>query len=792
MTPEAAPAADAPVADVPAAARPGVLSEARVLFRTTDADRGVIGCPTLTPHLEARPIGGEALLLVSETFSASLYGGLYGRLADLLDGSLTHDEIVDRLSGEFAPVKIKTALVSMATKGYAVSAAFSMDRGQAAFWSSMGASPRYVEARFAETVVEITGPAGSAELAAVLNELGVRTTTGSGTGDLVVVTTHDYLDDVHDRRNRAQLAAGRPWLLVRPGGLAPMVGPVFRGGDGPCWACLAHRYGGNREIDNFLRNVAASASPTVRPRADSPAMARALLAIAAGEIAKWIVFGEPSPIANDVLTFDPIGFGAAHHPVARRPQCAVCGAPELHRPDRAPVPVTFRSRPKPMRNSGGVRAVPPEETVRRYRHLVSPVSGVVTQLLRTSDTKDDWLHVYWAGSNLALKNDSLRLLRTSLRTKSSGKGSSPAQAEASALCEAVERYSGVFHGDEIRRRCRFVDFAEGDAIHPNAVQLFSDRQFDDADRINARGSRFNYVPARFDPETEMDWTPVWSVTEGRFRHLPTMMLYYSMPTGGGPVYCGPDSNGCAAGNTLEEAVLQGFLELVERDAFACWWYNRVRRPRVDLSSFDDPYLTGAAAYYRAFERDLWLLDVTNDFGVPVFVAVSRRTDKAVEDIIFSAGAHFDPQIAALRAVCELNQYLPAVRDVKGDGDRYMYDDPESVWWWRNATLATQPYLAPDEGAPTRRAGDFPRYETDDILHDVERCRRLIESRGLEMLVLDQTRPDIGLPVAKVIVPGMRHFWSRFGAGRLFDVPVALGWLDRPREEDQLNPIGVFI
>jgi len=265
-----------------------------------------------------------------------------------------------------------------------------------------------------------------------------------------------------------------------------------------------------------------------------------------------------------------------------------------------------------------------------------------------------------------------------------------------------------------------------------------------------------------------------------------------MPTGGGPVYCGPDSNGCAAGNTLEEAVLQGFLELVERDAFACWWYNRVRRPRVDLSSFDDPYLTGAAAYYRAFERDLWLLDVTNDFGVPVFVAVSRRTDKAVEDIIFSAGAHFDPQIAALRAVCELNQYLPAVRDVKGDGDRYMYDDPESVWWWRNATLATQPYLAPDEGAPTRRAGDFPRYETDDILHDVERCRRLIESRGLEMLVLDQTRPDIGLPVAKVIVPGMRHFWSRFGAGRLFDVPVALGWLDRPREEDQLNPIGVFI
>ena len=43
-----------------------------------------------------------------------------------------------------------------------------------------------------------------------------------------------------------------------------------------------------------------------------------------------------------------------------------------------------------------------------------------------------------------------------------------------------------------------------------------------------------------------------------------------------------DSNGCAAGNTLEEAIVQGFLELVERDAYAIWWYNRLQRAEVDL------------------------------------------------------------------------------------------------------------------------------------------------------------------------------------------------------------------
>jgi ribosomal protein S12 methylthiotransferase accessory factor len=58
-------------------------------------------------------------------------------------------------------------------------------------------------------------------------------------------------------------------------------------------------------------------------------------------------------------------------------------------------------------------------------------------------------------------------------------------------------------------------------------------------------------------------------------------------------------------------------------------------------------------------------------------------------------------------------------------------------------------------------------------------------------VLDQTRPDIGLAVVKVVVPGMRHFWARLAPGRLYEVPVRLGWLERPLDEDELNPIPIF-
>src|SRR6516164_521482 len=71
------------------------------------------------------------------------------------------------------------------------------------------------------------------------------------------------------------------------------------------------------------------------------------------------------------------------------------------------------------------------------------------------------------------------------------------------------------------------------------------------------------------------------------------------------------------------------------------------------------------------------------------------------------------------------------------------------------------------------------------------CRRIVEERGMEVLVLDQTRPDVKMPVVKVIVPGLRHFRARFAPGRLYDVPVQMGWEERSLAEEELNPIPVF-
>jgi ribosomal protein S12 methylthiotransferase accessory factor len=62
---------------------------------------------------------------------------------------------------------------------------------------------------------------------------------------------------------------------------------------------------------------------------------------------------------------------------------------------------------------------------------------------------------------------------------------------------------------------------------------------------------------------------------------------------------------------------------------------------------------------------------------------------------------------------------------------------------------------------------------------------------MEMLLVDLTRPDVNLHVVRVIVPGLAHFWPRFGTKRLFDVPVKMGWIKTPNLEKDLNPVPFY-
>ena len=88
--------------------------------------------------------------------------------------------------------------------------------------------------------------------------------------------------------------------------------------------------------------------------------------------------------------------------------------------------------------------------------------------------------------------------------------------------------------------------------------------------------------------------------------------------------------------------------------------------------------------------------------------------------------------------------------------------------------------------------DYEAYDSlslSDVLHQ---CIKTLDALQLELLVMDMTRPDVGMPVARVMVPGLRHFWRRLAPGRLYDVPVKMGGRDTASVESAMNPISMFL
>jgi ribosomal protein S12 methylthiotransferase accessory factor len=734
--------------------------------------------PVFGRHLAVHVVPGDGVALLGERTSTVLAGGLYERLASLLDGSRTADEIADLLESDYDAAQVYYAIAILAGDGHVVDAERT-ENGSTAFWDSLPATTalRRVE------VASADGDTGA--WASALQQYGFSICENrDDASDVVLQIVADYRAPGIAAWNRRALDEGRPWLLVRAGGTRAWIGPFFRPGDGPCWECLRHMLERNDVVRSFLERR-LDTLPSV-PSDVAPWTNATLIGLASGQLAR-VLSGDDS-LNGSVVTLDTLTLEPHRHLVARRPQCPACGDPMLYG-RQVLEPFELAPTPKQFTADGGHRSTSPEATFARWQHLIDPLTGVVSGLLRNT-AADSALHVYSAGANPVFRYNDLTGLRAGLRRASSGKGFSEAQARASALAEALERYSASAHGDEPRVRATVGEMVDRGGIDPREVMMYSEAQYGArTDLPLDNDAVFDWVPSPVNSGTQLDWSPVWSLSEQRTRYLPTTWLYLGHRSPGLGVHCQADSNGCAAGNTREEALLQGLCELIERDAAGIWWYNRVSRPSLDIDDFDGSEWAAARSFYKKEGREVWLLDVTNDVRVPTIVAVSRFAGREEEEILVGLGTHLDVRMAAMRAVSEMNQMYTALDVMRRNAGGGVNTALAS--WLKEATVANQPYLVPSAGV-TRRRVDYDVVSAPDIADDVRFICREIESLGMSVLVCDQTRPDVGLPVVKAIAPGLRHFRQRFAPGRLYDVPVKLGWRTTPIAEAGLNPIPFFL
>jgi len=344
-----------------------------------------------------------------------------------------------------------------------------------------------------------------------------------------------------------------------------------------------------------------------------------------------------------------------------------------------------------------------------------------------------------------------------------GWGRTEAEARVRCLAEAAERRAGMFMSSSIYR-CSSLNELEGEALSPGDLTLFSGQQYAHRQRLNATNEGMDWIPDRYEPELEIDWAAAWSLTYQRRVWLPAAYCFYAHAQHSDGMFCIANSTGCAAGRTFSEAVVRGLYELVERDACAIWWYNRLPRPEIDASSFGDQFFPATTAALRDHGRSLKIFDLTHDLGLAVVAAVSWRTSDMM-GLRLGCGAHSDFVKAATQASGELNQQVFA-------NDEATAREP------------VPPHLMcalPQESGNTSPYRDGGRHHGESLDTCVDRLR----ARGREVIVLNQSEPKSEFHVARIVIPGLRQTGARFAPGRLYDVPVKLGWRAEEAHEKEL-------
>lgn len=162
-----------------------------------------------------------------------------------------------------------------------------------------------------------------------------------------------------------------------------------------------------------------------------------------------------------------------------------------------------------------------------------------------------------------------------------------------------------------------------------------------------------------------------------------------------------------------------------------------------------------------------MLDLTTDFGVPVCIAIAAGE---APGIAMGGSAHPDPERCVWKALAEMVAVM----------SRLATPLVGCTQWLAESRIEEFPRLIPS-GPPVRWE---PSNAPATLASLITRAREL----GLDILTANLTRPELGIPVVRVVAPELRLRARRLAPGRLYDVPVKLGWLERALSEAEMNPM----
>lgn len=316
-----------------------------------------------------------------------------------------------------------------------------------------------------------------------------------------------------------------------------------------------------------------------------------------------------------------------------------------------------------------------------------------------------------------------------------GKGATKSQAKASAMMEAFERYSAEINQSDKNKFVNEIFEEIEKAIDPKKLIL-------------------PQLP--FDVEkTPLDWVKAVDITDDQEHLIPANAIYHPyVPLKGSPLFQS-NTNGLASGNRVEEAVFHGMMEVVERDAWSIFEAKKEPKREVNCEETDNPLIRDLLDKFEKTGIEVKLIDLTADIEITTIAAVSDDTvlkDPAL--LTLGVGTHLDPEVAVLRALSEVAQS----RATQIHGTR---EDTTRAVFMRKAGYERMKRINKHWFGESEKFVDLSQIKDKSgtsFKEDINTSITLIKKIGFkQILYVDLTRPEIEVPVVRVVIPGMETY-----------------------------------
>ena len=365
------------------------------------------------------------------------------------------------------------------------------------------------------------------------------------------------------------------------------------------------------------------------------------------------------------------------------------------------------------------KVISPDETLNRvFNTLAATDANILDKIVRVANKLNIPMYSARGGA------DFVSVVNSSATT---GKGATEVQAQASAMMELIERFTSFGYKYDITASYNHIK----DEVKDFKIFFPLLNHVDDEENIIRNLS-----------EVSLEWTPGYNLSKNENTLVPSI---YKNIVG---------TNGLASGNTLEEAVLHGICEVMERHVLTRIESDRIITPEIRPDSIDHPIARDLMNKYKANNMKLILNDFTLDMGIPTIAAIAYyTTDDGLDMLYISAGTHTDPMKALIRALTELPQYIYNIDVLKKRS--YSAERIHNIKFINEGMIRSGIVYKKDSDYLTNcsqqiNMDEIKNYSQPDIKNEIEVCIDILAGHGIEIIVINKTHPVLNIPVVRVV------------------------------------------